>query len=481
MSDIADELKKGLLEGKSLGEIKSSLVAKGFLSSDIEDKINEVVMSKREDKKKEVSQVIKRFTIKELFDRIGYGFGSPQFVNILFAHTGASYLLIGTLNGLKAVLSVLFSSFLEQAYKTREISRRLIGASGVLLGFSFIFMAMARFFNSVPFFTASLLLGTIGVVSYGDLYEKLTAGFKKEKRGYVLTKISQFGLIIIGASMLLGGYLMDKFPATGVRLTFELFNKTFSFKLYGYLLAFEISAIAFILSGYIISFIKERRLEESIVESGEKKEVIQSQFQTLKEHLGIFVKNRILLILLIATTISGLAQTMGNAFYGIFIYRYLNNEGFGSFTNVAVIFIIALFASLISPYITRKTSMAYGKFPMLAFGTVLMAIMPLTFYYNPNLLSISMGTLIGVIGAAITGVAHGLLTLDIIPEKIRQTYFGSFSLLITIPFLITTPIFSYIGQVYGLKTLFLINGAMLILIVLPLYFLVVAMHRDVKI
>jgi Na+/melibiose symporter-like transporter len=275
--------------------------------------------------------------------------------------------------------------------------------------------------------------------------------------------------------MLLSAFVMDYFPATGTKVAFELFGQAFSFRLYGYLIAFEITAISFILSGYVISFIKERKKE--IIE---KKEVVQNSFINLKEHLGIFLSDKILLILLIASTTSGLVQTMGNSFYGIFIYRYLNNQGFGGFMNVAVIFIIALFASIIGPYISRKTSIEYGKFSMLAFGTVLMAIMPLTFYYNPNLVSIAMGTLIGIIGASVTGVAHGLLTLEIIPEKIRQTYFGSFSLLISIPFLITTPISSYIAHIYGLRNLFLILGVMLLVIVLPLYFLVVIMHRNSK-
>jgi len=475
MAEIAEGLKKGLAEGRSLDEIKSSLISQGFLSSDVEDKINEVVMLKKDENKKEVSKVIKRFTIKELFDRIGYGFGSPQFVNILFAQTGASYFTIGTINGIRAVLSVLFSTFIEQIYRTRNISKKFIGASGIVFGFSFIFIGMARFFNSVPFFILALFLGTIGVVSYGDLYEKLTSGFKKEKRSYFLKKISQFGLFIIGGGMLLSAFVMDYFPATGTKVAFELFGQAFSFRLYGYLIAFEITAISFILSGYVISFIKERKKE--IIE---KKEVVQNSFINLKEHLGIFLSDKILLILLIASTTSGLVQTMGNSFYGIFIYRYLNNQGFGGFMNVAVIFIIALFASIIGPYISRKTSIEYGKFSMLAFGTVLMAIMPLTFYYNPNLVSIAMGTLIGIIGASVTGVAHGLLTLEIIPEKIRQTYFGSFSLLISIPFLITTPISSYIAHIYGLRNLFLILGVMLLVIVLPLYFLVVIMHRNSK-
>ena len=476
MATIAEELKRGLDQGKSLDEIKSYLISQGFLSSDVEDKINEVVMLKKEDNKAEVSKVIKRFTVKELFDRIGYGFGSPQFVNIIFAQTGASYLTIGTVNGIRAVLSVLFSTFIEQAYKTREISKRFIGASGIVFGFSFIFIGMARFFNSVPFFIAALFLGTIGVVSYGDLYERLTSGFKKEKRSYFLKKISQFGLFIIGSSMLLSAFFMDHFPATGTDIVLDFFGRTFSFRLYGYLLAFEITAISFILSGYVISFIKERNKELI-----EKKEILQNHFNNLKEHLGVFLKDKVLLVLLIATTISGLVQTMGNSFYGIFIYRYLNNQGFGGFMNVAVIFLIALFASVIGPYVTRKTSMEYGKFSMLTFGTVLMAIMPLTFYYNPNIISIAMGTLLGIIGASVTGVAHGLLTLEIIPERIRQTYFGSFSLLITIPFLVTAPIFSYIGQIYGLRNLFLILGGMLLVIVLPLYFLIVVLHRNSRI
>jgi MFS family permease len=119
---------------------------------------------------------------------------------------------------------------------------------------------------------------------------------------------------------------------------------------------------------------------------------------------------------------------------------------------------------------------------MLVFGTLLIAIMPLTYFYNPNLVAISMATMIGIIGAAIVGVANGLLILDILHERDRKYYFRVSNLLITIPYIITIPIGSFIAQAFGLKTLFLVLGLTLVCAVMPLYLIIIILyHRKFKV
>jgi MFS family permease len=150
--------------------------------------------------------------------------------------------------------------------------------------------------------------------------------------------------------------------------------------------------------------------------------------------------------------------------------------------NVAIVFIIALLTSFFAPMITRQNALEYGKFPMLVFGTLLLAIMPLSFVYKPNLLSISLGTMLGIIGGVICGVAQGLLTLDILKEHEREAYVKASQIMTIMPYFIAIPIAAYVAQVFGLKILFLWLVIALAAIVMPMYFfVVVANHNKMKI
>ena len=170
-------------------------------------------------------------------------------------------------------------------------------------------------------------------------------------------------------------------------------------------------------------------------------------------------------------------QVLGNSFYGVFIFEKFLNTGFGSFTNIAVVFVLSLMGSMLTPIIIKHNTKESGKFPMLIFGTMLMAIMPLTYYYNPNLLSIGLGTILGVIGSAIVGIAQGLLAGEIIHHELRESYFRMHSLITVIPYLITIPLGAYFAQNYGLGKLFLVLGLLLVGFVVPLYFIVMVIFE----
>jgi len=471
----SSKAKKEVNEDNFSDEIKLQLAEKSHLASDIEKAISTYSKKTQANKRINESKKITKIFFKEFFDRISYGFGSQQFINILFFHTGASYFVVGALNGLRVILSIILSSFLDEYSKVRQISKRFIGITGIIFGFSFIFMAMARVLHSVPLFAAALLIGSIGAVSYGEFYQKLFRDTLKKERSGLLRNIAQYGLIITGASILLAGFLMDKFPAIGTPIS--LFG--FKFRIFGYLIAFEIAAISSIISGYVLSFIKEKQIKS--IEKRSPSTQLKILLDNLKDNLPVFTKNKTIMVLIIATIITGFVQTLGSSYYGIYIYETFKYSYFKGFTNVAVIFLIAIMTSLFSPFIARNNAREYGKFPMLVFGTLLMAIMPLTYYYNPNLLSISIGTLIGFIGAAIVGVSHGLLTIDLMSEKERKAYFSTYSLLIIIPYLVMIPLGAYAAQIYGLRILFLLLGLILALVVVPLYFLIIVMHKKEKI
>jgi len=102
-----------------------------------------------------------------------------------------------------------------------------------------------------------------------------------------------------------------------------------------------------------------------------------------------------------------------------------------------------------------------------------MAIMPLTYYYNPNIVSISMATVLGIIGGSVAGVARGLLSFDLIRDDMREKYFSISSVLYVFPYVIGIPLGALIAQNSGLQTLFFYLGLALILFVIPLYMLII--------
>ena len=391
---------------------------------------------------------------KEILDRVGYGFGSQQFVNILFFLTGASFLVIGLVNGAKVVLSTL-SSFLIQRYsKVEDIGKKFIGMSGILFGFSFLLIGAAIFLRSVSLFSIAVLLGSISIVPYGEFYQKLV----KERDRIYYKKLASYGLIVTAFSLFIAAYIMDMFPITGIPVEFTILGNALSFRIYGYIIAFEATALSFIVAGYILSFIGMR---DGGVSKENFLENLSAFFEQVKQKASYFLKNRIILTIIIASALTSIIQTIGNSYYGIFVYTEFTDVGFGGFLNVAMVFLIAVFSSILGSMISKMNSKSYGKFPTLFFGTALMGVMPLSYYYNPSLITITIGTISGVIGAAMVGVANGLLTLDLIREKERDMYFSVYGMFIVISYIIFIPALAYFTHLFGLSSLFLLLTFML--------------------
>nr|MCK4929746.1 hypothetical protein [Nanoarchaeota archaeon] len=435
----------------------------GFLEEEVIEAIQKVRGAERS---KDEKENIKLLTFKEVLDRVGYGFASVQFINILFYLTGAGFFLIGVINGLKAILSLIISSFLQEYSKIKAVSKKFMSKAGILFGISFLFIAMAIVIKSVPLFAVALLAGSIGVVTYGDLYNKLVEQtLKKEKMSKFLLRISHYGVLITGISLLIAGYLFDKFPMINATKV-VLFGK--SLPIYGYLIAFEITAIAFILSGYVLHYIKEKKLETQKI-----KGFVSDYYYKIREQTKGFVKNKYLLTLLLASSITGLVLILGNSYYGIFIYNKFRFMAFGGFMNIAVIFTFAIIVSFLGPAFSKYLNKKVGLAPTLVFGTLLLAMMPLVAAYNPHFMSISIANALSVLGAAILGMSQGLLVRKLLTEAQRKLYFAALSIAVVIPFIILIPIGSWVAQAYGLVVLFKILALILLVLAAPIYFILV--------
>ena len=397
----------------------------------------------------------RKFVMKEVLDKIGFGFGSQQFVNVLLFLSGASIFLVGIVNGLKSISGILASIAAQEYNKKKRISKKIIGFSGIFFGFSFLFMAFGRFIDSPLTFSIALILGGISAVIYGDFSQNFfLMGRKKE----ILGKLAKYGLIITAASLFLSAFIFDKYQ-DGSFFVLTVLGRAFFIKLPGYLIAFEIAALSFIFSGYFLSSAADKggaggANQENISFSGFISEA--------KQKFAGISKNRFLAALMIFNVIIGLVQTIGNSYYGIFIYQNFKNNYFGGFLNIAVVFLIGVFSSLVGYFITKINVKSYGKMPMLAIGGVFLSSMPYAYYMGGNLALLTAGTILGVIGASAIGIAINMFVIEFMHEQDRRHYYIFSGLFSVIPYIVLVPVFSYAAQKYSLNLTFLILSAALI-------------------
>lgn len=403
---------------------------------------------------------------KEILDRIGYGLSSQQFLNILFVQSGASLFLVGMINGLKVMFSVIVAFLLDKYRVARRVNTLIMSLAGILFGLSVFLMTMALVWRQVFLFAAAFLVGSVIAVFYGSLYQDwFREHLALKNRGFFLSNISYYGLAISGISMILAAYVVDR-ATDGQRIAFAILGHVV--KLQGFVVVFLASAILFMFAAVLLLLMGDR-----------KPAAYRDQADTMlitSETWQHFISSKVLIVLLLSSSIISLVQTLATAYYGIFIYENFKNTGYGGFMNVAIIFLIAMLTSIVGPMIAQFNARAYGKVPMLVFGTMLLAIGPITFYANPNLLSISVAMFLSTIGSAICGVAFGLLTVELVREDLKQSYTALANLLTLVPYAIFIPIGALIAQTFGMELLFLILALVLVFVVVPMYVVVVSVY-----
>lgn len=394
-----------------------------------------------------------KLAAKEILDKIGFGFSSQQFINILFLQTGASIFLIGLINILRVIFGNLTSFFIEK-HQNLKTNKRLIGISGIVFGFSFLMIATSIFLKSTALFALAVIIGCIAIA----IYSEANAFFGiRGGKAYMVEKIVKYSLVMTAISLFTAAYLMDKYPISGKPIFLNMHNNIISLNLYGYLIVFEIAAISFIVAGYILS--------KSSKEPATNSSATNLQLRSL---FNFFVENKIFLFLVAASIIISLVQTIGYSYYGIFIYQNFNSVLFGGFLNVAMVFLISVFTSLIGYFITKINIKAYRKLPILILGIIMAAFMPFAYYLKQDLIFLTMGTIIGVIGITIVGVTNSFLTIGLINFDLRQSYFSLINLASIPFFLVISPVLAYIAQAYGLSILFLVLTTILLVLVIAL-------------
>ena len=466
---LQDEIQRELDKSHSIAEVKNNLIKRGYLESDIESVLSNSLKSKSIEHSKNDNVL----TIKELFDRIGYGFASAQFVNILFMLSGASLFLIGFTNTFKTALMTFFSGLLNELKKIKYIGKGFISSSGIIYGFSFFGMTLALVIKSPLLFALSLIIGSLGIIAHGDLFLEFSKSLlKHEKRSEFLRFISYFGILITASSLLVAGLVMELIPINGISVDLGFIGlPDIIFKLFGYLLIFEITAIMFILSGYFMSLIEENKdIFSADMNFGG---FFKSYFHDNLSSYKIYAKNNKVYLLMIATILTTILQVIGNSYYGIFIYQKFKDEFLGGFLNVAVVFVAALIASILGTMLTKRFAKSLGEAPMLVFGTLLISLAPFTLYFNPTLQAITIAFALSIIGGAIVGVAQGILAEKLMKEDEVKSFFSSLGFVSIIPILFIGLLGAIIAQVLGMGLLFLYIALALSCIVMPIYFIIV--------
>jgi len=466
------------LHDASITQLEKSIKKEGFYKNLSDDHIEKEFEKNVGKQKTHQQNLAKLFSRKETLDRVGYGFSSNQYIMIFLFLTGAPIFLVGLLNALRDVFTILISSFVHQYIEFKKIKNTFISSSGIIFGFSFLLMACAIKLQIIWLFSVAFLLGSISVVAYGELYsDLLTKSLKSEKRSYFLQWILKKGLLITTICFLISGIILEYFGLQGNTFTFSLFNNTYTFMLHGYLIVFEIAAFAFILSGYLLSKLPSLSTKKRIP----TQHLFKEYLHTLKFHYHEFLVNKRVKLMLVSSTLVSVVQSLGAAYYGWYIYKMFENSFFGGFLNIAIIFGFALLVSFIGPSFANFFRKKLGLSPLFVFGTLLLAMLPLTLVYNPHFLTIFFANSFAVIGASILGVAQGLLSSNLLNDYERKIYFHSLGIASIFPFLIMVPLGALFGHFFGLELLFKLILIILILIVVPINFKLVMMSQKQKI
>ncbi len=427
------------------------------------------------------SRNAKLLSAREFFDRIGYGVTTSQFINILFWIFNQAnpfiMLIVGLLNGLRTVISVLWSEFVQEYAKLHKVSKNVIAGAGIFFGFSFLFMAFGLLLHSMTLFSLSFILGTFGLVAYGDLYNGLVKDtVRKERTGWLFQSLAHWGVIITAIALLAAGIILDLYPMQGLPFTLNILGHSFNMNIYGYLVIFEITAFVFIISGYLTSLVSDRRESRRYP----FKQFVLEHFRILFFKTKTIWRNKYVAYLLLASFLAGLFQLAIAAYSGIAMYEIIQPTTSAPFFTLAVIFAIAILAAFTGPFFTEKIHTSIGLTPTLVFGTMLMAIFPITLVFKSNIYAIATALCLYVIGASIVGFGHGLLAKKLMDDETRKSYFQVQAVLVMIPYLIMIPIMAFIANSWPLSVLFGITAIGLLAIVMPIYFILVLFSQKQK-
>lgn len=452
---------RNLLKNMSAHSVKMQLVKKGYDENKVESAIHQALKSSKNTRIKNSSIVL----FKDFFDKIGYGFSSPLLLYILLYTINAPLLLFGIIAAIKSFLTLTTSSIVKKYNQKYSINKRNIATFGTISGLIFLLIAAAKSLNSTILFAIGILISSIFVVIHGDLYSDYVIKKLSPTRSTITAKaVSYFGLIITAIAFVIAGFTLD-YSAITINLGITVFT------IPGYLLQLEVVAFAFILSSYAFSFVKpDLELAKDNLFKKKESGFLTTYFQDLKKDLSNFWKNKDIRTLFYGALFSGSFQTVVATFSGIYLFESIRNSVNNPFFHISIIFGIGIIAASIGPSIARSFTKIFGQTPMLIFGVFLIAIFPLSIFFNVSYYALIIAHAISIIGASILSIVQSFILHNTLNEEEKKTYFSAITPMIAVIMPILIMLMTAIIFIFSFKQLFLIIAILILILVVPFYF-----------
>lgn len=439
------------------------LINKGYAGGAAEEIVRLALYELEQENEKEVKQKRRTLGTVEFLDRFGFGMSSTQYINIFAFLFGANLFFIGVIHSFASALELLLTFLLDNCQRMKHFFKtevsKLFGLASLLM------IAYFMFKMNYLGILIGMLLYSIFFAFYNYSYPlKSLKILKEEKRGIFLRNVALFGVFISSAGMFTTAFILDFFTMNPSKEIVFLGHNLCPPSLL-FFLAFVLLFLSWIIS------LRYRKINY-IEESPEPSELygLKTKFKEAFAFFKEIKKDKNLFIFFIGSSLSFVVSLMIYAYLGIFVYTTLSDVGLGAFRNVALVFIIAMISSIIGPFVVRKNAEEIGKLPLLIFGSLLTALLPFSLYLSHGITSITLATLLGVLGMSISETALGLIFMDTIPLEIRKTYFNSVKMLVWLPSLILSIGGAYVASALGLRVLFLGLAIIQLCIVFPLYF-----------
>ncbi|NIA04262.1 MAG: MFS transporter, partial [Nitrospiraceae bacterium] len=431
-------------------------------------------------KKDELKKNSRKIFVIEGFSKFGSGILSNQYLNVLlYLLVNTNLFIVGLVTTLRYVVSLFGSFYTEKRLQYLSPSKIKLSLLGFLIAITATLLGYSLVIKNVVLFIVFFVLIGYFLNRFNKTYISISSQLvKKEKRNYLFRRLAFFMISFSILGLFIGAFVLDRISTKEFVSSSHYLPVIFIFLIY--------STVYYIVSFIILSFKGLRG-----VQINERKSLL-SELKSSFEDIKIFFRDRLIALLFVAGFLMLFITTIGNSFYGIFIFNQMNAFGNLKFLRIAIIFSVTIIASLIGPYIVRINSHGSGKMVMLVFGTFLSAflpfflsiypLVPLTSPFAPylNLSVIAFAALVNFIGVSIVGTAFGMVVVDLVPTDHRKKFFNSNQVALIIPSLIFMPIASYIAQVFGLKVLFMTLALMTVFLVTPLYFLIIVISERKK-
>jgi len=415
-------------------------------------------------KREDVERNTKVLSFKETGERLAFGLGNLQLLNVLLITVIPNVFIAGIILAFRSIAT----GFVESGYLS--FAKRFDGERtrsfwfGNALGYSFILAAIFITLQSIstnPVFTALFALSFLMIGAFGALYLQSglrlkTGSINKYRMNHYLKWISYYGIVLVAAVFLIAGVVLDLYSEPVVienLLPVPLF-------IYGHAILLFITGILVLLTAYLSTCL--RRVKVMQEGAGTGTSYVRSMMAPIRETLsqGSFTTS-----MLAAGVVFYSAQLALNYYLGIHLYLH-----FEAFTPVAVLFAATLLTMFVVPlFFDKKTLRLNGRSSLFLFGAGLALFIPLVFalVHTPiiraGLVSLLAPTiiapetaidflpmlylLIGIAGSSIAGIAFSRLALDTMKPVVRSRFMRSLGIL--------TPLSSgvLILVVFGLRAL----------------------------